>query len=133
MTTIIHPAITASVKSLRQTGIDSRESIEPETPVLFRIKRGKQYAADGVTAVFPCEPATLQGDTMTCYAHVGQHGACDLGWYNETRAAKPEEYVSLQKELESAPFGYRLKVYKRMTRGHRAAFQAELNRLRRRV
>lgn len=77
----------------RAKEVDSREPAEPITPVLFRVKRGKQYADDGVTAVFPCEPATLQGDTMTCYAHVGQHGACGLDWYNQTRAAKPEEYA----------------------------------------
>lgn len=36
----------------------------------------------------------------------------------------------LARELESAPYGYRLKAYQKMTRGHREAFRAELNRLR---
>jgi hypothetical protein len=98
---------------------------EPETHVLFRVFKRE------VTAVFPCDPATLTGDTMTCYAHIGQHGSCSFGWYSErTRAATPAEYADLKRELESAPYGYRLKVYKRMTRGHRAAFNAELRRLR---
>ena len=102
------------------------ESIEPETPVLFRNARenGETY----LTAVFPAEPATLNGDTMSCYAHIGQHGSCSFGWYNETSAAKPDEYAALARELES--IGYRLKIYKRMTRGHRAAFNAEIRRLR---
>jgi len=96
---------------------------EPETPVLFRVFKGE------VTAVFPCEPATTTGDTMTCYAHIGQHSGCSFGWYNErTRAAKPDEYASLARELES--LGYRLKIYRRITRGHRAAFNAEVQRLR---
>ena len=84
------------------------------TPVLFRVKRGRQYVDDGVTAVFPCDPSDYAGDEMSCYAHVGQHGSCTVGWYHTTRAAKPEEYASLQKELEAKPYEYKLCVYKRM-------------------
>lgn len=84
------------------------------TPVLFRVHRAPRTHGADVTAVFPCEPATYSGYAMTCYAHVGQHGSCDLGWYNQTRPAKPEEYANLKRELESAPYGYRLKVYRRM-------------------
>ena len=98
--------------------------VEPETPVLFRVSEGE------VTAVFPCEPATPAGDSMTCYAHVGQHSGASLGWYHETSAAKPDEYASLARELES--IGYRLKIYHRMTRGLRDQF-AEVLRLRGRV
>lgn len=87
---------------------------EYETPVLFRRPRGKQlFELDGVTAVFPCEPGDSEYN-MTCYAHVGQHSACDLGWYNTTRQAMPAEYAALKRELESAPYGYRLKVMQRM-------------------
>ena len=67
---------------------------------------------------------------MTCYAHVGQHGACGLAWYYNTRSATPEEYADLKAELESPPYGYRLKVYKRMTPQHRAAFLTEQRRIR---
>lgn len=70
-----------------------------KTIVLFRVKRGKQYAGE-VTAVFPCEPWSSAYD-MTCYAHVGQHGACDMGWYAQTRPATPAEYADLKRELES--------------------------------
>jgi hypothetical protein len=93
-----------------------------ETPVLFRKSEGE------VTAVFPCEPATYDGGTMTCYAHVGQHSACSFGWYAGTRAARPEEYASLVRELEGPPYGYRLKIYRRLTRDHRRQFLAELHR-----
>lgn len=85
-----------------------------ETPVVFRRER------DGdITAVFPCDVASIQDYTMGCYAHIGQHSGCSFEWYYTTKAAKPEEYVDLKHELESAPYGYRLKVYKRITRGLR--------------
>jgi hypothetical protein len=87
-----------------------------ETPVMFRADRAGQFKGH-VTAVFPCEPGTNDAGTMSCFAHVGQHGACSLEWYNSTRPATPEEYADLKKELESAPYGYRLKIYKRMARG----------------
>jgi hypothetical protein len=90
------------------------ELLEPITSVLFRKRPGKQFAGDGVTAVFPCEPHDMSGDTMSCYVHVGQHGACHMAWYQKTVAAKPDEYADLKHELESAPYGYRLKVYSRM-------------------
>ena len=96
--------------------------VEPETPVLFRVSSGE------ITAVFPSEPANRYA--ITCYAHIGQHGACTLEWYGTTRAAKPDEYASLARELES--IGYRLKIYRRMTRGLRDQF-AEVLRLRARV
>jgi hypothetical protein len=84
-----------------------------ETPVVFRAERSGKFKGD-VTAVFPCDPADSNGYEMTCYAHIGQHSGCSLGWYHTTRAAKPEEYADLKKELESAPYGYRLKVYSRI-------------------
>jgi hypothetical protein len=79
-------------------------------PVLFRADR-----KDGeVTAVFPTLPANLTGQ-MTCYAHIGQHGGCDYGWYRTTRPARPDEYASLQRELEGVPYEYSLAVVKRIT------------------
>jgi len=98
-----------------------------ETPVIFRAdgENGQTY----ITAVFPTIPADNEGYKMSCYAHVGQHSACDFGWYNQTRAAKPAEYADLKRELESAPYGYRLKVYRRMQRGRfLAARRAALKR-----
>lgn len=99
---------------------------ENETPVIFRIERRK---GGEVTAVFPCEPADMDGRTMTCYAHIGQHGGCSHQFAWSGRRAKPEEYADLKAELEGAPYGYRLKVYKRVQPAHRKAFDEEVRRL----
>ena len=103
------------------------EQDKDETPVIFRIERRKHGE---VTAVFPCEPHDYDGRTMSCYAHIGQHGGCSHQFATSGRCAKPEEYADLKRELESAPFGYRLKVYKRIQPTHRKAFDAEVQRLR---
>lgn len=90
------------------------------TSVLFRTERSPKDHQ--VTAVFPTEPgSTLDPYLTACYAHVGQHGSCSLDWYRSTRPAKPEEYADLKAELER--IGYRLKVYRRLTRGHRDLFR----------
>jgi hypothetical protein len=99
------------------------------TPVLFRVHRAPKKHGSDVTAVFPCEPASYDGTSMTCYAHVGQHGGCDLGWYHQTRPATEAEYANLKRELESYPYGYRLKTYRRMTSTLRDRFMAEVRRL----
>ena len=99
------------------------------TPVLFRVARAAKRDGAEVTAVFPCEPHDMSGN-MTCYAHVGQHGACSMRWYDTTRPARPDEYADLKEDLESAPYGYRLKPYKRMAASLRAKFDAEMDRLR---
>jgi hypothetical protein len=77
-------------------------------PVLFR------RDGEDITAVFP----TLDegGGLVACYAHVGQHSACSRGWYNTTKAATPQQYADLKRELESAPYRYRLRVIKRWPR-----------------
>lgn len=104
---------------------------ENETPVIFRAQM--EAGTLWITAVFPTEPATMQGDKFTIYQHVGQHGAASLDWYRRTRAATPAEYADLKRELEAAPFGYRLKVFRYITRPHRIAFAAEQQRLRARA
>jgi len=83
------------------------------TPVLFRIDRIGDFKG-GLTAIFPCDPSDLQGNGMSCFAHVGQHSGCTLAWFHTTRAAIPEEYAALRRELESAPYGYRFKIYRRI-------------------
>lgn len=102
---------------------------DDETPVLFRAERSGDFKGD-VTAVFPTLPGTNEFWTASCYAHIGQHGSCSKDWYWTTRPATPEEYASLKRELESAPFGYRLKIVKRWTKYHDAARRAELNHMR---
>ena len=100
------------------------------TPVLFRVSRAPKRNGADVIAVFPCEPTDRTGTAMSCYAPIGQHGSCGYGWYATTRPATPAEYADLLAELESAPYGYRLKVYQRMTAQHRKALAAEVDRLR---
>jgi len=103
-----------------------------ETPVVFRVARSEgpgDSMAARITAVFPTIAADHDGRTMSCYAHLGQHGGCTWEWYHTTRAAKPEEYADLKRELESAPYGYRLKVYRRIQPAHRDTFRAELRRI----
>jgi len=92
--------------------------------VLFRVRCGE------VTAVFPSECGTDEWD-FTCYAHVGQHGSCDRGWYNTTRKAKPAQYESLLAELRQiyAP-EYELVVKSRMTGKHAEARKAQMGRMR---
>ena len=95
-------------------------------PVIFR----KEKTDGSVTAVFPTLPADVNGRYFTVYAHIGQHGSGSLGWYNETRAAKPGEYADLLHELRgiySRPDdaeAVELVIYQRMTPQHRAAFNA---------
>lgn len=100
------------------------------TPVLFRRMRGKSDDARAVTAVFPCEPHDINGNNMSCYVHVGQHGPCSYGWYYTTIAAKPEEYAALKRELESKPYEYKLQIYQRMQPWMRDALRNEARRLR---
>lgn len=64
-------------------------------PVIFRKSESE------VTAVFPTLPGTDDSTTMTCYAHIGQHGVCSLAWYRETTPARAEEYAPLLAELRS--------------------------------
>lgn len=98
--------------------------ISERIPVLFRADRTQRGGAGPrveITAVFPTLPGTVgDNDSMMCYAHIGQHSACSTGWYREnTRAANPEEYAPLARELES--IGYVLDVRERMNSGMRAA------------
>lgn len=90
---------------------------DERVPVLFRAERSGQFKGD-VTAVFPTLPGTAEPWTMTCYAHIGQHGSCDQGWLHKTRPATPEEYADLKRELERQPYGYKLKVIQRITQAH---------------
>ena len=96
-----------------------------DTPVIFRKDRKRNPE---ITAVFPCEPYDYDGRHMTCYVHVGQHGACSMAWYYGSRVAKPSEYADLLCELIS--LGYRPKIYKRMTHKLRAQFNSAVKRLR---
>jgi hypothetical protein len=63
-----------------------------------------------VFAVFPGIAATV-GDpgSMTCYAHIGQHGAAAFDYcYDCDEVTDPEEYADLEAELLS--IGYDVRV-----------------------
>lgn len=87
-------------------------------PVVFRMYRGE------VCAYFPTEKSDDAGILITCYAHIGQHGAACRSWLTKGRPATPEEYKDLLAELRSIyehssgdddpPIA--LKVYKRAPR-----------------
>jgi hypothetical protein len=102
------------------------------TPVLFR-----RYKDGEIVALFPAEPADVNGLYVSCYAHVGQHGSADLhGTIAETRPAKPAEYADLEAELrdygsaDDKPYAD-LKVYKRATAQHRDMFNSAMREIRR--
>jgi hypothetical protein len=83
------------------------------TKVVFR-KWPKREGGD-VIALFPENIAV--GYYCDSYQHVGQHGAADYsGVVSMTKPAKPEEYAALKRELESAPYEYKLRVIRRYTR-----------------
>lgn len=88
------------------------ELYAPPVPVLFRAEKRGEFKGQ-VTAVFPTLPGSP--GMLTCYAHVGQHGSCSKAWLADTRPATPDEFAALKRELESAPFHYRLKVVKRIS------------------
>lgn len=106
-------------------------------PVIFRAERSGDFKGD-VTAVFPTLPHDTQGRNLTIYAHVGQHGGGSFTWYHATRAAKPDEFADLLRELrgiyessftEGDPV-FLLQPFQRMTPAHRQAFDAEARRIR---
>lgn len=67
--------------------------------VIFRVDKSGPHKGE-VTAVFP-DHEWSPWAKMSCYAHIGQHSGCSLGWYRKTRPAKHEEYAPLLRELRS--------------------------------
>lgn len=102
---------------------------KPELPILFR----KHYFEGRweVTAFFPTLAAeTSSWYNMTCYAHVGQHGAASDGFYQQGKACTPEEYGPLLNELrqiyeDDSDYPCTLRPYKRMAMWMRSAREAE--------
>lgn len=79
-----------------------------KTVVVFRAAVGD---IEGVTAVFPFVPWDRDGKYATCYAAVGQHGACSDEWARAgAMPATAEQYGRLKAEL--AGLGYNLMVRK---------------------
>lgn len=96
-----------------------RHSDPDVVDVLFRVVKAGDFKGT-VEAWFPGLPGTnaYYRDMLT-YAHMGQHGSGDIDYMQKkTRNAKPSEYASLKRELESVPFEYKLRVVKKMQRKH---------------
>lgn len=98
---------------------------EQTTDVVFRMVRGAYPGAQPeCLAMFPGLPGTRDPHTCSSYAHVGQHGSAQAsghGW----PLATPEQYAPLLRELEGAPYRYRLRVLKRAAPHHyRARLEA---------
>jgi hypothetical protein len=93
-------------------GTTSASSKEPVTPVVFR--KWPKSEGGGVIALFP----TIEenGGLVSSYEHNGQHSAASLGLIHRTKAAKKDEYESLKRELEGAPYHYNLRVMSRVQR-----------------
>lgn len=89
------------------------------TPVLFRKFEGE------VTAVFPTIPGDNDPLTMTCYAHIGQHGSAHEAWVRQAKPAVPTEYADLLEELQSIGYS-NLVIRKRLSRRDRQARMREL-------
>jgi hypothetical protein len=98
---------------------------EPLTDVIFRV-----WCKDGdVIALFPGIAGDYSAGTCDSFQHIGQHGAASLNLMRAlTRPALPREFADLKRELESAPYKYRLRIIKRTTRRHFKERQAQLQR-----
>jgi len=105
-------------------------AIRQTLPVLFRADKQGDFKGH-VTAVFPTLPGDSDPWSVTCYAHVGQHGSCTKAWYWTTRPATPAEFADLLCELRGIysragdPDAVDLVNVKRWTRHHDAARQTE--------
>lgn len=75
----------------------------------------RKFRDGDVIAVFPDWLADHRG-SLSCYQHIGQHGACDPGIARWTLKPTPEEYAPLLAEL--GRIGYApIKVMQRIPRG----------------
>lgn len=69
------------------------------TKVIFR-----KFKCGEVIALFPQEPATLDGLLCVSYMHVGQHSAASPSIVRNTKPASVEEYRKLLWELEQVGY-----------------------------
>lgn len=70
------------------------------------VKFIKDKETNQIVAIFPKEYwTTWSKETVTCYAHIGQHSAASIEWVKDQPLANPEEYKALLSELKS--IGYK--------------------------
>jgi len=83
-------------------------------PVVIRVWKGDP---DDVFALFPTDPADVDGRYCTSYQHVGQHSSADYGHcIHNSRPATKAEARPLLTELRR--IGYRPRVVQRASRRH---------------
>lgn len=93
---------------------DAHPEPETETAVLFR--RWPKSAGGDAIALFPFVAGSNAPGDCNSFQHVGQHGTADLrGVVRATEPASVTEpdIAALKRELEAAPYGYRLRVLRR--------------------
>lgn len=91
------------------------------TKVVFRVWNNDDGsygdAGNDVIALFPELPGDTDPATCESFMHVGQHGSASVHHvWRATRRANKGEYLPLLRELESAPYFYRLQVRQKITR-----------------
>jgi hypothetical protein len=66
------------------------------------VKFVKDNESGEIVAIFPKDYwTTFSNDTVTCYAHNGQHSCAHIDWIKEQLPANEEEYKPLLNELRS--------------------------------
>lgn len=80
--------------------------------VIFRM----EHEPAGVLAVFPYEAGDYDGAPAGISERDGSCSPSPIYLHEKTRPATPEEYASLKRTLESAPYNYKLRVLQRMPR-----------------
>ena len=94
------------------------------TEVIFKIEPGSNGS---VFAAFPGLAADNDPGNMTCFAHVGQHGAASMRYVAAASPATAEQYADLKRELVAR--GYKdLKIIHRMTAAHYTARKQQISR-----
>ena len=80
-----------------------------KTNVIFLVHQGNAlYPEPEVFAYFPDEPFNDSPGLNTCYAHIGQHGACHVDYAMESKHASSDEFKDLCRELQY--IGYNLQI-----------------------
>ena len=76
--------------------------MKPDPKVIEVMYRKYTDKSGEVLAVFPYEVHHPSSSTVTCYAHIGQHGNADMQHVlSKTRPATRAEYRDLHRELQS--------------------------------
>ncbi len=118
---------TAEAAAAETYATDTEEAFQrlsaPATVAVFRVwldsPETRAAAKEGkpqVLALFPYDPGTYDPATCGSYEHIGQHDSArpSAELNAVTRPAKPAEYAALARELESAPYRYRLEIRQRI-------------------